>query len=257
MDLKAMWSTLPRAARIYLTAVGGVSVAAVATVVTMVATDTPLLAATPSPSPSARASGGTNFCSDFTGHLANNLGKSQSQTQKAINDAIGQTIDDAVKAGNLTQAQANAIKARLSGNNAQACVGGLGGVAGIGRPGRPGFGPRLGAVTQDEIAAALGVSTAELQQDLRNGQTVKDIAAAKGIDEAAFRTKLGAAVKADLDQQVAAGKITQQQENAALQRIQNGPLPLWNAPVRRPGAGPRQPKAAPGASPSPSPSATP
>jgi hypothetical protein len=250
MNLKAIWTSLPRAARIYLTAVGGVSVAAIATVVTMVATNTPLLAASPSPSPSPSSS--ANYCSTFTGHLATNLGKSPSQVQKAISDAVGQTIDDAVKAGNLTQAQANAIKARLAKNNGQVCAGGIRGIAGLGPAGHPGFGGRFGAATQDEIAKALGISTSELQQDLKNGQTVQQIASSKGMDEAAFRSKLASAVKADLDAQVAAGKITQQQEDAVIQRIQNGPLPLWNAP--RPGprpAGPRQPKA------SPSPSATP
>src|SRR5712691_989056 len=107
MNLKGTWSSLPRPARIYLTAVGAVAVAGVATVFTVGATVTPLLAASPSPSPSP---GGTNYCSRFTGHVASNLGKSQSQVQKAISDAVGQTIDDAVKNGDLTQSQASAIK---------------------------------------------------------------------------------------------------------------------------------------------------
>src|SRR5262249_53010164 len=125
----------------------------------------------------------------------------------------------------------------------------------IGRGGQfrpPGPGGRAGGVDElDEVARALGISTSELQQDLKNGKTVKDLAAAQGMDEAAFRSKLAGVVKTDLDQQVKAGNLTQNQENAILQRIQNGPLPLWNAPAPRPFGPGKRPAA------SPSPSATP
>lgn len=252
MDLKAFWTSLPRAARVYLTAVGAVVVAGVAVVVTGAATGTPLLAASPSPSPSPGS--GTNYCNRFTGHLASNLGKSQSQVQKAISDAISQTIDDAVKNGDLTQTQASTIKTRLGSSTSGAqCAGGLKGLPGvIGRTGglRPGFG--AGRFNElDEVAKALGITTAQLQQDLQSGKTVQQLASAQGMDENAFRSKLASVTKADLDQQVRSGTITQNQENAIVQRIQNGPLPLWNGmPPKR--FGPRTPP-----SPVPSPSATP
>ena len=229
-----MWKSLPRAARVYLTAVAGLSLAGLAFVVTVAATGTPLLAASPSPSPSAGT--GTNYCSRFTGHVASNLGKSQSQVQKAISDAIGQTIDDAVKNGDLTQSQANAMKSRLSGNSNQACAGGIKGLPGIGRGGFDGPGDlgRHGPVDLlNEIARALGISTSELQQDLKSGQTVQQIASAKGMDEAAFRSKLSSVTRTDLDQQVKAGNLTQNQENSILQAIQNGPLPLWSGTGHR------------------------
>lgn len=252
MNLKAFWTSLPRAARVYLTAVGGVTVAAVAVVVTGAATGTPLLAASPSPSPSPGS--GTNYCSRFTGHVASNLGKSQSQVQKAISDAVNQTIQDAVKNGDLTQSQADKIKARLgSSTSSGQCPGGVRGIAGIGRggAGRGGIGPFFGGArinTLDEVAKALGITTAQLQQDLQSGKTVQELASAQGMDEAAFRSKLASVTKADLDQQVKSGNLTQNQENAILQRIQNGTPPLWNGTPKP--FGPR-PKA------SPSPSATP
>lgn len=239
MDIGSLWMSLPKAARVYLTAVGALSVAGVAGVVTVAATSTPLLAAAPSPSPSAGA--GQAYCNSFTGHVASNLGKSQSQVQKAISDAIGQTLGDAVKNGDLTQKQADAIKSRLGANGA--CAGLPGG-----RRGFPGGIPRPAAVGLNEVAKALGISDAELQQDLRGGKSVKDIAASKGMDEAAFRSKLTSVTKTDLDQQVKDGKITQKQEDAALQRIQSGPLPLWDRPTPRL---PGRPKAAPSPSPTP------
>jgi hypothetical protein len=236
MDLKAIWTSVPRAARIYLSAVGALSVAAIATVVTVAAAGAPLLAASPSPSPSPGS--GTNYCSRFTGHVAANLGKSQSQVQKAISDAINQTIDDAVKNGDLTQSQANAIKAKVGTSSGQTCTG-PGGFPRFGGRGGPGFGPgapfpRAQVLGLGEYARALGISQSELQQDLQSGKTVKDVAASKGMDEAAFRTKLASVARADLDQQVKAGNLTQNQENAILQRIQTGPLPLWDQVPRMP-----------------------
>ncbi len=234
MNLKAIWLGLPRPARIYLTAVGGALVAGVAIVTTGAATGASLVASpSPSPTPTSTSSAQA-YCNSFVGHLASDLGKSQEQVNKAISDALGQTLSDAVKKGDLTQKQADAIKARLG--NGKVCAGILGRqIAGIGKPAPPGGGaPRAGIASLTEYAKALGISDQELRQDLMNGQTVKDVAASKGMDEAAFRAKLVSVTKADLDKQVAAGKLTQQQEDMILQRLQNGPLPLWDRTVKRP-----------------------
>jgi uncharacterized protein YidB (DUF937 family) len=236
MNLKAIWSGIPRPARIYLTAVGGAAIAGVAVVGTVAATGTPL-AASPSPSPSPSSSSSTQaYCNRFVGHIASNLGKSQDQVNKAISDALSQTLNDAVKNGDLTQKQADAIKARLG--NGKACATGFEkGIGGIGRIGmHPATNPkeRAGAATLTEIATALGISEEELRQDLQSGKTLKDIAGSKGMDEATFRSKLVAAVKADLDKQVSAGKLTQQREDMIVQRLQSGPLPLWDKSRRVP-----------------------
>jgi hypothetical protein len=241
MDPKALWAALPRPAKIYLAAVGVVGVAGVAGVVTVAA-------ASPSPSPSASPKAGQAYCNSFTGHLATNLGKSQSQVQKAISDALGQTLNDAVKNGDLTQKQADAIKSRIGGQACTAAVPGLGGRGRFGPRGGPGFGfggLRGPAGGLGEYAKALGISQMELQQDLRAGQTVKDIAASKGMDESAFRSKLVAATRSDLDAQVKAGDLTQKQEDAILQRLQNGPLPLWDRTLPQRPPRPGMPTASP------------
>ena len=230
MNLTALWAGLPRPAKIYLTVVGGVAVAGVGLAATVAATGTPFLAASPSPSPSpsSKASAAQTYCNDFLSHLAANLGKKQDQVQKAISDSASQTLNDAVKKGDLTQKQADAIKARL--NNGGLCAKGFGpGIAGIGKQheARPG-------ASLTEYAKALGISDQELRQDLMNGQTVKDIASSKGMTEADFRSKLADVVKTDLDKQVSAGKLTQAQEDAALQRIKTDPLPLWDKVLKRP-----------------------
>jgi uncharacterized protein YidB (DUF937 family) len=245
MSIRTMWATLPRAARIYLAAVGGVAVAGLATVITVAAASP-----SPSPSPSASPGNGTGqaYCNRFIGHVASNLGKTQDQVKKALTDALDQTLNDAVKNGDLTQKQADAIKSRF-GNSSQVCSAPVGrGVfpGGIFPGGRFGgkFG-RFGGASLSEYAKALGISQSELQQDLQSGKTVKDVAAAKGMDESAFRSKLAAVVKSDLDQQVKNGNLTQNQENAVLQRIQSGPLPLWDQAPRRGLPGDHRPNPSP------------
>lgn len=241
-----MWASLPRAARIYLAAVGGVAVAGLATVITVAAASP-----SPSPSASARAGNGTGqaYCDRFIGHVASNLGKSQDQIKKALTDALNQTLNDAVKNGDLTQKQADAIKSRF-GSSGQVCSApvGRGGFPGPGGPFGNRFG-RVGGASLGEYAKALGISQSELQQDLQSGKTVKDVAASEGMDESAFRSKLAGVVKADLDQRVKNGDLTQNQENAVLQQIQSGPLPLWDQIPKRGFPGTHRPI------PSPNPSA--
>jgi hypothetical protein len=252
MDPKSLWAGIPRPAKIYLAAVGALAAATVAVVAGVA---TVAAATSPSPSPSAgRGAQAAASCNTFTNHLATDLGKSQSQVQKAIAQAIGQTLDDAVKNGDLTQKQADAIKAKVGSN---ACAAGAARVPGIagGRPFGPfsGGGPlaRIAAGGLNEYAKALGISQTELQQDLQSGKTIKDIAASKGLDENAFRGKLVGATKTDLDAQVKAGNLTQKQEDAVIQRLQNGPLPLWDRTVM-----PRH-RFGPGPAPSPTGSASP
>jgi len=242
MSLKAIWMGLPRPARIYLTAVGGATIAGFAVVATVAATGTQLAASpSPSPSPSSKSSTTQAYCDRFVGHLATDLGKSQDQVNKAISDALNQTLSDAVKNGDLTQKQADAIKARLG--NGRVCAAGvekgIGAIGGIGRIGKlpdlnPGARMNIAGISMSDIASALGISQQELRQDLESGKTLKDIAASRGMDEAAFRAKLATAVKADLDKRVAAGDLTQSQEDMILQRIQNGTLPLWDKSLPRP-----------------------
>ena len=232
---------LPRSPKFYLGILGAVCAAAFAVVVTAAATgaQVPLAATSPSPSASPGAAGRSQaFCDSFLNHLASNLGKKPADVQAAASRALTQALDDAVKAGTLTQQQADAIKTRQSG---KPVCSGLSPV----REGRAGVSARVGLA---EYAKALGISQEDLKQQLASGKTIKDIAASKGMDENAFRNNLVNAAKSDLDARVAAGKLTQQQEDMILNKLKSGPLPLWDRPLKRAGAG-----KAPGATPTPTP----
>lgn len=186
--------------------------------------------------PLDRSGTASAVCTDFLGHFASDLGTGQSKVDSAFQQAIGQTLADEVKNGTLTQAQADKIKAGLAGK--QPCQ--L--AAGLGAPK-----PAGAAYTKQLLAAAasaLGVTTQQLQADLAKGMTLSQVAAAETppVTEAQFRTRLIAALKPLLDQAVATGQLTSDQEQKVLQRLQTGPIPYWDKPLKRP---------APAASPSP------
>ena len=161
-------------------------------------------------------------------HFATNLGKSQSQINSAFQKAIADTLADEVKAGQITQAQADAIKAKLA--NQTPCT--------LPKPRTPGGDKTvIGAFMQQYLAAAasaLGISQTQLTTDLKSGQSLSQIASAQNVSEADFRTKLIANLKPTLDQAVTDKKITAAQEQAILNRLQTGQLPLWNLPAHRP-----------------------
>jgi len=172
-------------------------------------------------------------CSDFMSHFAVEISKSQAEINAAFQRAIADTLADEVKAGRLTQSQADTIKQRLA--NRTPCS------FGEFHPG----GAKLEAFMQQYVAAAaaaLGITDVQLKTDLRNGQSLSQVAAAQKVSEATFRTKLIANLKPALDKAVANKTITSTQEQAILTRLQSGQLPLWDRAMKR--------KPAPAATPS-------
>ena len=80
-------------------------------------------------------------------------------------------------------------------------------------PGGPGHrgGPGKHGVGLATAAKAIGVSEADLQTALRNGQSVAQVAQSKGVDPAKVITALVDEAKAKLAEEVKAGRITQAQ----------------------------------------------
>ncbi len=177
---------------------------------------------TPVSAASSPAAGGKAqaYCDKFVGHLAKDLGKSDSDVRNAIKKAANETLDDAVKAGDLTKDQADRLRNRLGSESL--CSGRL---AGLGR--RRGEGLSQGAY-REAAAKALGISSNELQDDLRKGQTLHQIADSKGISESQFRAALIRNLTPTLDQAVKDGKLTKDQQTRVLQGLRSSPLPLWD-----------------------------
>jgi ribosomal protein S20 len=168
----------------------------------------PLAAASPAPSSGAQSQRQAS-CQAFLNHLASDLGVSQDKLNAALKQSGGQTIDDAVKKGDLTQQQANQIKSKLSEKDA--CSGRLGALAG----GRNAVGRKM---LLQAAAQTLNTSPDQLAAELKQGKSISQVAP-QGMTEQQFQSGLQSNLKSQLDSQVKAGKITQSQEDRALQRV--------------------------------------
>src|SRR5262245_18776823 len=246
---------LPRRARVhsminriwkprYLGVVGlaaaAVAVAGAAVVVTASAAGMTFgFHSTPAGTAAVDANTSSTVCSNFMKHFAVDLGKSQAEINEAFQKAIAETLADEAKSGQITQAQADAIKKKLAGQTP--CT-----LPSTVR--RPGGEKALAAFMQQYLAAAasaLGLSETQLQADLKSGQSLSQIAAAQHVTEADFRTRVTGSLKPVLEKAVTDKKTTAAQEKEILNRLRTGPLPLWNTAVK-----PR-PKPATTATPSP------
>jgi hypothetical protein len=120
-------------------------------------------------------------------------------------------LNAAVKAGRLTQAQANDMLTELE-EHITAFVNGSG-------PARP-FGPRgfrhhVGP-NLDAAANYLGVTEEQLRTELRNGKTLAEVAKAHGKTVAGLVNAVVAEAKTKLDAAVKAGRLTQTEADATL-----------------------------------------
>jgi len=170
----------------------------------------------------------SGVCNEFAAHFSSDLGVSQDKVNSAFQEAVGQTLADEVKAGHITQAQADAIKKKMAGKAPCTLAGSLGGRNAAG-----------GAFTQalmSAAASALGITPEQLKADLAKGMTLHQIANAQNppVTEDQFRSRLIASLKTQLDKAVADGKITSAQEQKILTALQTGPIPFWDKPMRKP-----------------------
>ena len=229
----------PRLLRIIGLAAGAAAVAGSAVIVTASAAGMTFGLRPAASTQAVQANTSSTACAGFMKHFAVEIGKSQAEINAAFQRAIADTLADEVKGNQITQAQADAIKKKLANQT----PGALPVTAAHGR------GPskaEIGAYMQQYVtaaAAALGISDTQLKTDLAAGQSLSQMAAARKVSEADFRTKLIANLKPSLDKAVTDKKLTADQETAILNRLKTGPLPLWNAHT------PKKPKPATTATP--------
>jgi hypothetical protein len=170
----------------------------------------------------------SKVCGEFMTHFAGGLGVSQDTLNAAFQRALSETLADEVSNKDLTQAQADAIKQKLAGKAPCTLAGGLGnGLA-------KGIGAQYTQALMSAAASALGITTDQLKADLKSGMTLSQIAAAQKppVSQDEFRARLIANLKPLLDQAVTDKKLTSDQEQTILQRLQTGPIPFWDRPSR-------------------------
>jgi AraC-like DNA-binding protein len=172
----------------------------------------------------------------FLNDVAKRLHVTPQQLTQALNGATDDQLQAAVKAGRLTQAEANQLSQRLKQRGAPGIPFGFGfglgphfarpgipgGPGGFG-PGPGGFGPGPGGLAGpfglQEAAGYLGLTIPQLFQQLSSGKSLAQIATSRGKTVTGLEQAVTNAVKTRLDKLVANKVLTAAQEKAMLGRI--------------------------------------
>ena len=179
---------------------------------------------------------------DFLDSVAQHLGISRQKLDDATKAAAIDQVDAQLKAGQITQAQADELKKRIQSGDIPPLAFGRGGGPGrgfgFGGPGGPG--PLLKAGIGDSMAAAakyLGLSESALRDQLQSGKSLADVAKAQNKDLGGLKDAILAAAKTDLDKAVADKKITQAQADDVYNGLKSRIDDLANGQLRFRGPG--------------------
>jgi hypothetical protein len=166
----------------------------------------------------------------YLNDVAKRLNVSPQALSSAMKNALDDQLNAAVKAGSLTQAQANAIKQRIQqGGPGGAFRSGPGGISGGSGP--SGFASAgIGAV-----ASYLGVSQSDLLSDLRSGKTLAQVADSQGKSISGLKAEITSAVTSDLDKAVSQNQITSAQRTQILNALSANIDALVNGTAHGPG----------------------
>ncbi len=154
----------------------------------------------------------------FVADVAQRLGVSTEALDDAIKGARVAQVEQALKDGKITQEQADAAKKAIESGEARGFGPGFGhrgGGFGHGRfGGHHGGGPGLEAA-----ATYLGLSQDELRAELQGGKSLSTIAGEKGKSVDGLKAAMVKDATAKLEEAVAAGRITEEQKAAMVERL--------------------------------------
>lgn len=163
-----------------------------------------------------------NYCTQFQQDLAKRLGVPASKLQSAESGAAKDTIDQMVKDGKITQAQAKQIESQLG--NATTCN-----FQGLGKGNNAGFAnmqklQQYLTTAEAQVAKGLGISSATLTSQLQSGKSLHDVATAHKVSDTQLKTLLNNAIQSELKQAVSAGDVTQSEADMVTKQISSNPM---------------------------------
>jgi ribosomal protein S20 len=166
----------------------------------------------------AAAQGSSSPGQSFLDSLARHLGISSQKLEDATKAAAVDQVDAALKEGKITKAQADELKARIQSGEFPPFAGPLFGprFGHFHRGGPPLFGEKLSAA-----ADYLGLSEAELRMKLNSGQTLANIAKARGKSVEGLKQAILDEAEKKLDQLVEDGELTQAEADEMLARLKS------------------------------------
>jgi polyhydroxyalkanoate synthesis regulator phasin len=158
------------------------------------------------------------YCEQYLQDLAGRLNVSVSTLQQDKLAAREDVIAQMVKDGKLTQSQANAIISKLESH--QACTGtGAAWEIRIIISSLRQYVPQI----ESQIAQGLHLSTTQLQSDLNNGMTLKQVARQQNVSSSQLKTIVQDAIQNEVNQAVHDGNLTQAQATNFTQFLQKHP----------------------------------
>jgi len=153
---------------------------------------------------------------------AKQLGVTPTALSNALENALLNRVDAAVASGRITKDQGDALKARIRSGSVP--------FFGFGAFGDHHYGDDLQAA-----ATYLGITTDALRSELASGKTLAAVAKENGKSVDGLVEVLFNAEKKELDQAVANGRLTKDQEQTILTHVRdritakvNGTLPRFN-----------------------------
>jgi hypothetical protein len=153
----------------------------------------------------------------FIANVAKRLGVTTAALEDALKGARIDQVDEALKDGKITQEQADAAKERIESGEGRGFGFGPGPGHGHHGFGHHGFGDR--GMGLDAAATYLGLTADELRTELRSGKSLATIAGEQGTSVDGLKAALLEDATTKLDEAVAAGRITEDQKAAMLERL--------------------------------------
>ena len=176
------------------------------------------------------ASKGSNNRSDgFLSRVAAHLGISTQKLRDATKAAAIDQVDADLKAGRITKAQADAMRARIEKGEVPLFFGGPHRFGDFGHHGAP-FGPH------GHLSAAadyLGLPVPQLIQKLASGQSLADVAEAQHKSVDGLKSAILAGAKKDFGQAVKDGMMTEAQAQQELRELESRLDEIVNASLPR------------------------
>jgi hypothetical protein len=158
---------------------------------------------------------------------ADQLGISSAKLSDALKQALENRVDEEVAAGRLTKAQGDELKQRIEAGEVP--------LVALGPP--RGLSFHLAGPGFDAAASYLGLTDAQLQASLRSGKTLAEIARADGKSVDGLVAAMLADAKQHLAADVAAGRLTEAQQQDILSTLEQHITDLVNGKLPTPPAG--------------------